>query len=75
MKKIHHKHIFWIKPLILSCVMSGFISFTGIFFHESFSIAQLLKWLHHWGEAWVLAYPLLLLCLPLVEKILFRITR
>ncbi|WP_322853505.1 DUF2798 domain-containing protein [Acinetobacter sp. ANC 4558] len=69
---MHHKHIFWIKPLLLSCIMSGFISCSNTFFHEN---GNLMAWLRDWMESWLLAYPILLICLPFIEKLLTRITR
>ncbi|OTG80768.1 hypothetical protein B9T31_15820 [Acinetobacter sp. ANC 4558] len=52
--------------------MSGFISCSNTFFHEN---GNLMAWLRDWMESWLLAYPILLICLPFIEKLLTRITR
>jgi len=72
MNKIHHKHIVWIKPLLLSCIMTGFISYINTLEHNN---RDIIFWLKDWGKSWIFAYPVLLICLPLIEKFLARITR
>ena len=57
-----------VMPLILSiimtCVISGISTLNGVGLASGF----LALWLRAWGFSWVVAFPTLLLVLPLVRR-------
>ncbi len=70
--KFHPKHLAWLMPLILSGIMSGAISCYNMFMNKGLVDGFLSLWLHAWGMSWLVAFPLILVMLPLVRKFLMQ---
>ena len=70
--KFHPKHLAWLMPLILSGIMSGSISCFNMLMNKGWSDEFIALWLHAWSMSWLIAFPLILLVLPLVRKFLMQ---
>jgi len=55
--------------LLMSCIMSFFITVVNI----GFTNDLLWRWLHAWGIAWAIAFPLALFVVPAVRRIVHRL--
>ena len=61
-------------PMLLSMFMSGLVSLVvTIKMHEA-SQSLMTSWIGAWGSSWVIAYPSLLIVLPLVKRVVALIT-
>jgi phosphotransferase system glucose/maltose/N-acetylglucosamine-specific IIC component len=70
--KIHPKHMMWLMPLILSGIMSGSISCFNMLLNKGFVDGFFSLWLHAWSLSWLMAFPLIMIFLPLVRKFLMQ---
>lgn len=70
--KFHPKHMTWLMPLVLSGLMSGAISCFNLFKNMGYSENFWLVWLESWTLSWLIAYPLILIFLPLVRRFLIK---
>ncbi|WP_455595742.1 DUF2798 domain-containing protein [Acinetobacter pecorum] len=70
--KFHPKHLNWLMPLILSGIMSGAISCFNLLLNKGWSDQFISVWLHAWSMSWLMAFPLILVVLPLVRKFLMQ---
>ncbi len=68
-RKLAAKHAAWIIPLLLSGLMSATLSFVNLLMHLGFSTALLSQWLGTWMMSWLIAYPVVLVFLPLVRRL------
>lgn len=75
MSKIHVKHMSWLMPLFLSGLMSGALSCFNLFMNKGFMPGFVEKWLVTWAMSWLVAYPLILIFIPLVRKCLMLIVQ
>lgn len=73
MLKIHVKHISWLMPLFLSGLMSGSLSCFNLFMNRGLMQGFVEKWLATWAMSWLVAYPLILIFIPLVRRLLMLI--
>ena len=73
--KFHPKHLNWLMPLILSCLMSGSISLINIVMNRGFFDGIWVVWIKTWAMSWLIAFPLILIFLPVVRKILMRFVK
>lgn len=71
--KIHPKHLTWLMPLILSGIMSCAISSFNLFLKLGWVDGFFSIWLHAWSLSWLMAFPLIMIMLPLVRKLLSKI--
>lgn len=71
--KIHPKHLTWLMPLILSGIMSCAISGFNLFLKLGWVDGFFGIWLHAWSLSWLMAFPLIMIMLPLVRKLLSKI--
>lgn len=71
--KLPAKSIAWIMPLILSGLMSASLSCFNMWMYSGFFEGFFQAWLNSWALSWVVAYPLILIFLPLVRKFLLLI--
>ena len=55
-------------PLCLSFVMSGIVSLVAMLRTVGFEDGLLGLWLHAWGASWCVAFPTVLIVLPLVRR-------
>lgn len=58
-----------VMPLILSVLMTFIVSAISTLRSIGVSPAFAQTWLGAWGVSWIVAYPALLLVLPLVRRI------
>ncbi|MQW92700.1 DUF2798 domain-containing protein [Acinetobacter wanghuae] len=70
--KFHPKHLTWLMPLILSGIMSGAISCFNLFLKLGWVDGFFSIWLHAWSLSWLMAFPLILIVLPLVRNTLMK---
>ena len=70
--KFHLKHLNWLMPLILSGIMSGAISCFNMLLNKGWSDQFISLWLHAWSMSWLMAFPLILVVLPLVRRTLMK---
>lgn len=75
MVKIHVKHMSWLMPLFLSGLMSGSLSCFNLFVNKGLMHGFIEKWLLTWAMSWLIAYPLILIFIPLVRKVLMLIVQ
>lgn len=73
MKKLPAKFALWIMPLMLSGIMSAIISFINIVKALGFVDGLFTIWLQAWGLSWLVAYPVVLMVLPIVKWIMGKI--
>jgi len=71
--KLPAKSLFWIMPLILSGLMSGALACINMLMNIGFVDGFFSKWLVAWSFSWLFAYPLILVLLPLVRRLLMLI--
>ena len=72
MSKLHPKHLAWLLPLCLSGLMSGCISALNLILSKGFIEGLFAIWLKAWILSWLMAFPLILIFMPLVKGLLFR---
>ncbi|OTG75418.1 hypothetical protein B9T26_05375 [Acinetobacter sp. ANC 4169] len=70
--KFHPKHLAWLMPLFLSGIMSGAISCFNMIINKGLVDGFFSLWLHAWSLSWLMAFPLILVVLPLVRKFLMQ---
>ena len=70
--KCHPKHLTWIMPLCLSGIMSGSISFLNMLINKGMFEGFWVLWLKTWSLSWLMAFPLILIMLPLVRRFLLK---
>ena len=70
LQKIHPKHLAWLMPLFLSGIMSGAISCFNMIINKGLVDGFFSLWLHAWSLSWLMAFPLILVVLPLVRRFL-----
>lgn len=69
MKKLPPKAMHIVMPFILSIFMSAIISFVSTVKAIGLAPDILLSWLKAWGLSWVVAFPVLLVVLPVVRRL------
>ena len=57
-----------IIPFILSCLMSGIISFINMLRTLGWIEGFISLWLHNWMISWAIAFPIVVTLLPFVRK-------
>lgn len=62
-----------IMPLLLSILMTLIVSFVSTLKSLGLEAFTLTDWLSAWGLSWLIAFPTLLLVLPLVKKLTARL--
>lgn len=58
-----------VMPLLLSIFMTCIVSCISTLKSLGFEHFQFLLWLSAWGLSWIIAFPSLLLALPVVKKL------
>lgn len=66
--KLPAKWAMIIIPFILSCLMSGIISFINMLRNLGWIEGFISLWFHNWMISWLIAFPIVLTLLPLVRK-------
>ena len=72
MKKLPPRWNMIALPFVLSIFMSAIISFVSTFRAVGYIDGLFIKWLGAWGLSWFVAFPALLLVLPIVRRIVAR---
>ncbi len=57
-----------VMPLLLSVLMTSIISMVSTLSSVGWTRGVVAVWLSAWGLSWIVAFPTLLLVLPLVRK-------
>ena len=65
----------WVMPLLLSLLMTCIVSFISTLKGVGLSPHFASKWLGAWGVSWLIAFPVLLLVLPVVRKATVTLVR
>jgi hypothetical protein len=65
----------WVMPLLLSIFMTCIVSLISTLKGIGWSPQFAHKWLAAWGLSWVIAFPVLLLVLPLVRRVTMVLVR
>lgn len=68
-KRLPQRYARYLTPLILSALMSALVSAVATSMSQGFGVGFMEHWLGAWGASWVIAFPSLLIVLPLVRKI------
>lgn len=58
----------WLTPLMLSLLMTFVVSLVSTLVSVGWTAGTPPVWLRAWGLSWVIAFPTLLVVLPLVRK-------
>ena len=58
-----------VMPFMLSCLMSGIISFINMLRNLGWIDGFISLWLHNWMISWAFAFPIVLTLLPFVRKL------
>lgn len=64
-----------VMPFILSCIMSAVVSMVSILRHAGFTDGFWSQWLGSWLTSWVVAFPTVLMLLPLARRLAFVFVR
>lgn len=70
--KFHPKHLSWLMPLCLSGIMSAAISGYNMMLNKGFIDGFFFLWLKAWSLSWLIAFPLILIVLPVVRGFLMK---
>ncbi|MBD9560728.1 DUF2798 domain-containing protein [Ensifer sp. ENS03] len=68
-KKLPHRYQAIVMPLVLSVLMSGIVSFVSTAIANGIHPDILTLWIKAWAFSWLVAFPSLLVVLPLVRRI------
>ncbi|NLA89327.1 MAG: DUF2798 domain-containing protein [Alcaligenaceae bacterium] len=66
--KFPAKSIHWLMPLFLSGIMSGVISGYNTLRNLGLIDGVTAIWLNNWFQSWIIAFPLVLVILPLLRR-------
>lgn len=73
-RKLPARYASVVLPLILSCFMTCIVSLISTLRSLGWSSNELLMvWLSSWALSWIVAFPALLVVLPLARKLTARI--
>lgn len=67
--KLPARYISVVMPFILSVLMTFVVSLIATLKNLGFSADLLTHWMPAWGLSWIVAFPVLLLVLPLVRRL------
>ena len=67
--KLPAKYAVWIMPLLLSGIMSAIISMINLWKNLGWIDGFFSKWFLVWLFSWAIAYPTVLIFLPIVRRI------
>lgn len=68
MKKLAPRHALWVMPFFLTVIMTCLVSFISAFKGVGFGSRFVDVWLGAWGWSWLIAFPVVLVVLPLVKR-------
>lgn len=68
-KKIPNRYASIVLPFFLSIIMTFIVSCISTLRSMGFEHFLIQTWISAWGISWLIAFPVLLLVLPIVRKI------
>ncbi len=68
-RKLHSRHAGWVMPLLLSILMTCVVSMISTLRTVGLAPGVYSLWLGAWALSWLIAFPTLLLALPLVRRL------
>ncbi len=68
-RKLPARYAGVVMPFFLSLMMSGIISFITTLRSVGWQAMSLTGWLGAWGISWVVAFPTVLMLLPVVRRL------
>ncbi len=68
-KKIPNRYASVVLPFFLSIIMTFVVSFISTLRSIGFADFSFHTWISAWGISWLIAFPVLLVVLPIVRKI------
>jgi len=69
LKKLPPRYASFLMPLVLSVFMSAIVSAVATATSVGVGSDFVINWPSAWGASWIVAFPSLLLLLPLVRRI------
>lgn len=69
LRKLHKRHNAIVVPLLLSLLMTCVVSGVSVVRTQGLTPLALQTWPSTWLLSWVLAFPVLLVMLPLVRRL------
>lgn len=69
MSRLPARYAAILMPLILSIIMTFVVSLIATFKAVGFANFSLLEWMSAWGLSWLIAFPTLIVVLPVVRRI------
>jgi hypothetical protein len=69
MKKLPARYVTVVMPFFLSIMMTFIVSFISTWRSLGWSEALLPTWMEAWGLSWIVAFPTMLLVLPMVKRL------
>ncbi|KMM76131.1 hypothetical protein ACP93_07760 [Xanthomonas sp. NCPPB 1128] len=68
-RKLSARHVAWVTPLLLSVLMTCIVSMISTLRSVGLAPGVGTLWLGAWALSWLVAFPTLLLVLPLVRRL------
>jgi hypothetical protein len=69
LRKLPARYTGIVMPLLLSIFMSGIVSFVSTLHSVGLAVGLLHIWMGAWGWSWMIAFPTVLLVLPVVRNL------
>ena len=69
LRKLPARYAGWVMPLLLSVLMTCIVSFISTLKARGWVTDFWQQWLGAWAVSWLVAFPTLLLALPLVRRL------
>ena len=73
--KLPAKYATVVMPFFLSIIMTGIISLVSTLRGVGLAAGFIRLWMGSWGLSWLIAFPVLLLVLPLVRRATAAVVR
>ena len=75
LRKIPNRYASIVLPFLLSIIMTFVVSCISTLRSMGFEHFSFNTWVYAWGISWLIAFPVLLLVLPIVRKITMLIVQ
>lgn len=74
-RKLPARYARIVMPLILSCFMTFIVSFISTLIGVGWTDDVLSLWMGSWAVSWLIAFPAVLIMLPLARRLTSRIVQ
>lgn len=74
MRKLPASSATFIVPMITAAIMTFLVTGISSWLNLEFDKAFFSKWMMSWGISWLIAFPTLLVSLPIVKKLVSYMT-